>query len=355
LETLQRELHRASGILVPITAFDLDKLPAHLRVTFAVEGADGSELARGKDLAALQTRLAGQTRRAVVDAVGTIERTGLRGWPDGLAEIPRSIESGGVRGYPGLVAVGTAVDLRVFATVAERDATMRAGVRRLLRLCCPSPVKSLEKHLDPRRKLVLGSNPDGSLTALLEDCADAAVDVLTAAVWSRADFEATRKRVAGALTGTTADILGRAEKVLSALHEVNLALPVSPTPAQAEAVADIRRQLDGLVAPGFVAATGVAHLGDLARYLTAVSRRLERLSQAPVADRERMTRVHAVEDAYDELLRVLSPARAVVEDVRDIARLIQEFRVSLWAQQLGTARPVSEQRIYRAIDAVLER
>jgi ATP-dependent helicase HrpA len=62
--------------------------------------------------------------------------------------------------------------------------------------------------------------------------------------------------------------------------------------------------------------------------------------------------VHAVEDAYDELRQALSPARAAAEDVRDIGWMIEELRVSLWAQQLGTARPVSEQRIYRAIDAI---
>jgi ATP-dependent helicase HrpA len=354
LETLQRELHRASGILVPIHAFDLDKLPAHLRVTFAVEAPDGAELARGKDLGALQTKLAGQTRRAVVEAVGTLERTGLRSWPDDLDAMPRSIESAGIRGYPGLVATAAAVDLRVFANAAERDAAMRAGVRRLLRLNVPSPAKALEKQLDPRRRLVLGNNPDGSLAALLEDCADAAVDVLVPEVWNRADFEAARQRVAGALAQTTAEILGRVEKALAALQEVNLALPGNPPPAQADAVADIRRHVAALVGPGFVAATGAVYLNDLTRYLTAVSRRLDRLAQAPGADRERMARVHAVQDAHDELVRALSPARAAGEDVRDIDRLIQEFRVSLWAQQLGTARPVSEQRIYRAIDAVLE-
>ncbi len=355
LETLQRELHRASGILVPIDAFDLEKLPAHLRVTFAVEAADGSELARGKDLGALQTRLATQTRRAVVDAVGTLERTGLRGWPEDLHEIPRSIASGGVRGYPGLVAAGAAVDLRVFASAAERDAARQAGVRRLVRLSNRSPVKALEKQLDPRRRLVLGNNPDGSLAALLEDCADAAADLLVPEVWTRAEFEAARLRVASELRATTVEIVGRVEKVLTALQEVQLELPGTPTAAQADAVADIRRQLAGLVGPGFVAATGAAHLIDLARYLTAISRRLERLSQAPAADRERMARVHAVEDAYNELVQALSPARGAAADVRDIARLIEEFRVSLWAQQLGTARPVSEQRIFRAIDAVLER
>ena len=86
---------------------------------------------------------------------------------------------------------------------------------------------------------------------------------------------------------------------------------------------------------------------------TFLVRRLERLPHAPAADRERMARVSAVQDAYGELVQAISPARAVLEDVTDIARMIQEFRVSLWAQQLGTPRPVSEQRIYRAIDAVL--
>ena len=146
-----------------------------------------------------------------------------------------------------------------------------------------------------------------------------------------------------------------AEKSLTALRDVQLALPGTAPPAQAEAVADIGRQLAALVGPGFVAATGAAHLNDLTRYLTAICRRLDRLSQAPAADRERMARVHAVQDAYDDLLGALSPARSAGADVRDIARLIEEFRVSLWAQHLGTARPVSEQRIYRAIDAVLER
>ena len=355
LETLQRELRRRTGVLVPITAFDLEKLPAHLRVTFAVEGPDGAELARGKDLEALQDRLAGQTRRAVADAVAEgVERSGLRGWPDDLDELPHTVAGGGVQGYPGLVDAGTAVDIRVFATAAERDAAGRDGLRRLLRLSAPSPVKALEKSLDTRRRLVLANNPDGSLAALLDDCADAAIDVLVRdPVRTAAQFEAARRRVREALVATAADILGRAEKVLTALQEVHLLLPAKSPPAHADAVADIGAQLSTLIGPGFVTTTGATHLGDLARYLTAICRRLERLPGGQSADRDRMQRVHAVEDAYSQLLQALSPARAAGDDVRDIARLIQEFRVSLWAQQLGTARPVSEQRIYRAIDAIL--
>jgi len=368
LEGLQRELRRRTGILVPIDAFDLDKLPDHLRVTFAVEGPDGAELARGKDLDTLRERLAGSTRRAVADAVaGEVERSGLRTWPDDLDELPRTVEreAGGhiVRGYPALVDAGTTVDVRVFATEAERDAAMVAGTRRLLRLSVASPVKSLEKSLNPRTRLFLGVNPDGSLSALLGDCADAATDVLAPVpVWTKAQFSAMRDRVADQLAPTTRDVLRRVENVLTVLQQVELALPGQPSAAQAEAVDDIRGQLDSLLggsgrsgpaaAVGFVTATGAAHLADLARYLTAIGRRLDRLPHAPAADRDRMLRVHAVQDAYDELVQALSPGRAAAADVRDIAWMIEELRVSLWAQQLGTPRPVSEQRIYRAIDAI---
>ena len=358
LEGLQRELRRRTGILVPIDAFDLDKLPAHLRVTFAVESPDGKEVARGKDIDALQQQLSGRTRQAVAEAVaGELERTGLRTWPDDIDELPRSIErrSGGhsVRGFPALVDAGAAVDLRVFATQAEQDAALGPGTRRLLRLSVPSPVKAVERALDPRTRLVLGTNPDGSLSALLDDCADAAVAVLAPAPSrTRAEFAALRDRVADALVPTTLDVVARVEKAIAAAHEVELALPAKPSPAQAESIADIRAQLAGLLPKGFVAAAGAGHLADLARYLTAIGRRLDRLPHGLNADRDRMQQVHAVQSAYDELRQALSPVRAAAADVRDIGWMIEELRVSLWAQQLGTARPVSEQRIYRAIDAI---
>jgi ATP-dependent helicase HrpA len=360
LEALQRELRRRTGVLVPIDAFGLDKLPPHLRVTFAVESADGAEVARGKDLEVLQERLATPARQAVAHAVaGELERTGLRGWPDDLDELPRVVERtvGGraVRGFPAFVDTGTAVDLRVFATSVEQDRAMRPGTRRLMRLSVASPVKAVERQLDPRTRLMLGANPDGSLSALLDDCADAAADALVPGpVWTRDEFAALRDQVGEALVSTTVDVVGRVEKVLAAAQEVQLVLPAQPPPAQADAIADVRDQLDRLLPPGFVTDTGRAHLADLTRYLTAIRLRLDRLPHAIQADLERMQRVHAAQDAYDELVQALPSTRETAADVRDIAWMIEELRVSLWAQRLGTPRPVSEQRIYRAIDAVLD-
>jgi ATP-dependent helicase HrpA len=131
-----------------------------------------------------------------------------------------------------------------------------------------------------------------------------------------------------------------------------VALPDKPGPAQAAAVADIRSQLDRLLPKGFVTNAGAGRLADLTRYVTAIERRLQRLPHGPGADAERMARVHAVEDAYDALVQAISPTRAQAADIREIAWQIEELRVSLWAQQLGTPRPVSEQRIYKAIDAI---
>ncbi|MFN8087522.1 MAG: ATP-dependent RNA helicase HrpA [Mycobacterium sp.] len=363
LNALQRELRRRTGVLVPIDAFDLDKLPAHLRVSFAIESADGNVVGRGKDLSVLQAKLAESTGQAVVEAVGAdLERTALRRWPDDLPELPRvvarqvSSSVGGhtVRGYPAFVDTGSAVDIQVFAAESEQAAATGSGLRRLLRLSVPSPVRAIEKALDPRTRLLLGANPDGSLTALVEDCADAAIDALLpgSGVWTASEFAAVRDRAARTLGATAREILGRVEKVLAVLQQVQVALPAKPPAAHADAVADIEAQLEWLLPKGFVALTGATHLADLTRYLTAIVRRLEKLPQGLVGDRERMNRVLAVQDAYDELLKALPPSRAVAPDVVDIGRMIEELRVSLWAQQLGTPRPVSEQRILRAIAAV---
>jgi ATP-dependent helicase HrpA len=258
-----------------------------------------------------------------------------------------------VRGYPAFVDRATSVDIRVFASAAEQQAAMGPGIRRLLRLSVPSPVKAIERGLDMRTRLALNANPDGSLPALLDDCTDAAVDALVRApVWTAADFGALRDRVAAELGAMTRGIVSRAEKVLTAYHEVRVALPERPSAVQEAAIADIRAQLDRLLPKGFVAHAGAGRLADLIRYVTAIGRRLERLPQAPAADAERMARVHAVEDAYDGVVQALSPTRAQAADIRDIAWQIEELRVSLWAQQLGTPRPVSEQRIYKAIDAI---
>jgi ATP-dependent helicase HrpA len=299
LDAVQRELQRRTGLLVPISAFDLAKIPSHLRVTFAVEDAGGTEVARGKDLDMLQEQLAARVRKAVAEAVaGEVERDGLRAWPADLDELPRVVErrSGEhlVRGFPAFVDRGEFVDVRVFPSGAEQASAMRAGTRRLLRLELPSPVKAVERSLPTRARLVLGTNPDGSLAALLDDCADAAVDALTGAEpWARAQFAELAEAVRAELVPTTIAVTGAVERVLAAAHDVRLALPADPPNAQTDAIEDVKAQFRRLLPRGFVTSTGRDHLADLARYLTAIGRRLDRLARDVDADRGRMLRHRA--------------------------------------------------------------
>ena len=158
--------------------------------------------------------------------------------------------------------------------------------------------------------------------------------------------------MAAGLVDTTRAVIMDVEQVLAVAHRVRLALPAGPPRNQADAIEDVRDQLRRLLSRGFVARAGRSRLRDLARYLTAIERRLELLPRDVETDRGRMTRVHTVREAYDELVRALPAIRADADDIRDIAWQIEEFRVSLWAQQLGTPRPVSEKRIFRAIDGI---
>ncbi len=350
LEALQRELHDRTSVLVPLAAFNLDRVPPHLRVTFAVESPSGKVLARGKDLPALQAQLAEPARAAIAAASG-LERAGLTAWPADLDELPRIVNQrrGGhaVRGYPALDDAGSAARITVFPSAAEQAAAMTAGTRRLLRLSLPSPAKGIA--LTKQARLI-------GVGAVLDDCADAAADDIVGRhggpAWSRVEFDALRSAVAAELAGVTREIAGRVEVVLATAHEVRAALPVAPPPSHADAVADMRAQLDALLPPGFVTSTGRGRLADLGRYVRAIARRLEKLPREVDVDSARMARVHAVQAAYRDLVAALPPVRAAAPDVRDIGWVIEELRVSLFAQQLGTARPVSEQRIYRAIDAI---
>ncbi|TAM87163.1 MAG: DUF3418 domain-containing protein, partial [Jatrophihabitans sp.] len=323
-------------------------------------------------LDALRTELAAPVRAAVAAAVAAdLERAGLRDWPDDLDSLAGQVDGRQgehlVRGYPAFVDEGDTVALRVLATAAEQAIAMPAGVARLLRLSTASPVKAAERSLSSRARLVLSVHPGGPApagqgaagggagpAALLEDCADAAtLDLLGAqAPWTRTEFRELQGRAAAELAGRTIEVAGAVQQVLAVAHDVRRALPERPPAAQAAAVQDIRAQVRDLLPAGFVTRAGAGRLADLARYLRAISVRLEHLGRDVERDRARMLRVQAVQQAYDAVVGAVPAPRAAQADVRDIAWLIQEFRVSLWAQRLGTARPVSEQRIYRAIDAI---
>ena len=349
---LSAALGRLGGVPVPRSAFDESRLPAHLRVTFRVLDDDGAVLASGKDLAELRRQLRPRLQATLTEAARGLTRTGLRDWD--FESLPRVFEHGQVRAYPALADAGNAVDIRLFETEAEADAAMLQGTRRLLLLAVPSGARAVAGRLPVSAKLAMSRHPYRSTDALLDDCAAAAADQIIRDAGGPArdapgfarllDFARER------LAAETADVVARVAQVLAESHAAEASLAGRPNPALAAAFDDMRGQLPGLIYPGFVSATGARRLADLVRYLQAIIRRLEKAPESPARDAERMAAVQRVAGDYAEVLAELPPSRRQTADAQAVRWMIEEFRVSLFAQVLGTRGPVSEQRIERALD-----
>ncbi|CAN5742335.1 ATP-dependent RNA helicase HrpA [soil metagenome] len=358
VERLTEELARLAGVEVPADAWRLDHLPDHLRPTFCVvDDADSTRrvLAAGKELAELRRRVAPRLAAALSAATADLECAGLTDWPEQTVPSEVRVAPGGrpVTVYPALVDEGTSVAIRALRTpVAQRRSTW-AATRRLLQLSPPSPLTAVVRQLPARNKLGLQASPAGSVPELLEDCVQAAIDmVLTdggGPPCDRAGFRALQADARARLVPLTGEMVNLVEPALATAREVQQRLDAARGLPD-DTLADLRGQLQGLVFPGFVSATGRARLPDLPRYLRGMLHRLERIPAAVARDAVAMTRVHAVHDEYRQLAAQLPDDPAV----RAIRWLLEELRISLFAQSLGTRGQVSEKRIYRAMDEIAE-
>ncbi|MGQ0463848.1 MAG: ATP-dependent RNA helicase HrpA [Sporichthyaceae bacterium] len=360
LAALARELTAAGSVTVTSEDFDVERVPDWLRPTFRVRGSGGAALGSGKDLTALQRKHSPDLRALVQAGTTELERAKLTAWPD-LAQIPLThehVQDGRiVRGYPALVpeADGT-VALRVLTDPHEAENSQALGVRRLLMRAAPSPVKGLLGELTSAQKLALAGAPHANGAVLWEDCTAAAVDAIVAAHGGpsrdRNGFDVLTSLVRGQQRDQLRAVLQQTAKVLTVAQQVDRELAAAANGPFKDSVADARAQYDALLYPGFVAATGVARLPHLPRYLSGIARRLERLPADPVRDSARTTTVRQLSREYAQLVAALPPSRRADADVVEIRWMLEELRVSLFAQMLGTAHPISEKRILKAMDDV---
>ncbi|MFI0418272.1 ATP-dependent RNA helicase HrpA [Spongiactinospora sp. 9N601] len=351
LTVLSRELHEMTGVALAPGDWNLAQVPDHLKITFrVVEGK--RTLAEEKDLAALKRRLAPRLRATLSRAGGGLERTGLRDWND-LGTLPKTFEQRRMKAYPALADEGGSVAVRLFETEAEQRRSMWTGTRRLVLLGSPSPAKWVLGQLGNQQKLMLSRSPHAGAAALFDDCVDCAADRLIAdaggPAWDEAAFARVREHVRAGLFDVTLDVVTKVEGILGVWHDVTMTLGSMRSGA---AVEDVRDQVGRLVRPGFVTATGLRRLPDLNRYLRAAQRRLAKLPDDPFRDEDWMLTVHRVEDDYHDLLDSLTADRRGDDDVTEIRWMIEELRVSFFAQTLGTPYPVSEKRIRKAMDKI---
>ncbi|MBN0043140.1 ATP-dependent RNA helicase HrpA [Streptomyces actuosus] len=366
--TMARELKRMVGVPFEADDFDWGKVPDHLRITFRIVDERRRKLAEDKDLQALKLRLKPKARKALSQAAAatasreggeSLERRGLTDWTIGaLTRVFETRRAGQpVRAYPALVDDGDTVSVRLFDTEAEQAEAMWRGTRRLILRNIPvNPAKFASEKLTNAQKLALSANPHGSIQALFDDCAMAAADRLIAdfggPAWDEESYRKLFDKVRAEIVDTTVRTVGQVQQVLAAWQACERRLKGVRSPALLANLTDVRKQLDGLVRPGFVTQAGLRRLPDLMRYLVAADRRLQQMPANVQRDTTRMEKVHEMQDEYAWLLEQMPQGRPVPAAVLDIRWMIEELRVSYFAHALGTAYPVSDKRIVKAIDAV---
>jgi ATP-dependent helicase HrpA len=339
---LARTVRAETGTAVPPRAFQLDRAPAHLRVTFAVHDQQGRVLASGKHLADLRSQLATAVRRSIADASPIDERRGITTWDVG--DLPTSVEMTRngltLRGYPALLDDGDSVSLRVLTSPGLQAKVMHGGVRRLLLLAVPVGKRAVGRDTS---------------TSLLPDCCVAAADAVIhrhgELPYTQAAFEALLTAARDALPTEAARLLKLANEVRLAATAVRTRLDRLVAPPVAASAADARAQLERLTRDGFVRTAGPTRLADLVRYVKAIDLRLTKLPEAPQKDAANLREVAALERRYTELLR-RTARQDVTAEMVDVGWMLEELRVAVFAQTLGAAKGTSAARVSKALVAM---
>lgn len=356
LDTLIYELRRMTGVTVEAEHWNWEQIPSHLKMTFRVVDENGKKIAESMNLDELKFNLKDRVQESIsAVADDGIEQSRLHIWS--FADLPQCYEQKqrgfSVKAFPAIVDEKDAVGIKLFETEFEQSVAMQQGLRRLLLLNVPSPIKYLHEKLPNKAKLGLYFTPFGRVLDLIDDCIACAVDKLIADfggfVWDEAGFEKLRDFVRENINEVTVDIAQKVEQILTLTYQLNQRLKGKMDFTMAFALSDIKSQLASLVYQGFVQKSGYDRLPDLQRYLQAIDKRIDKLAQDVNRDRAAMLRVEQVQQAYQQLLAKLPKSKPISDEVAEIRYMIEELRVSLFAQQLGTKYQISDKRIANII------
>ncbi len=358
LDALEKELRRMTGVEVKRDDWQLEQVPEYLKVTFRAVDHRKRKLKEHSDLHELKESLKDKVQQTLSQvADDDIEQQGLHTWSFGELPMVYQQKRGGfeVKAYPALVDSKDSVEIKLFETEQEQQRAMQAGQRRLILLNVPSPVKYLHANLPNKSKLGLYFNPYGKVMDLIDDCIACGIDKLIAEqgglVWQPEQFEQLKEHVRAELGDTVVNIAQQVETILTTAFNINKKLKGKVDFTMAFALSDIRAQIEGLIFKGFATECGWQRLPDILRYMKAIERRMEKLPIDPNRDRLHMLKVESAKKDYQELLNKIPKGVAIPDSVKDIRWMIEELRVSYFAQQLGTPYPVSDKRIKNAIDA----
>lgn len=354
-ESFADALRSLGGTGINATDFDVSKLPAHLRFNFAAVNKRGQIIDQSRDLDVLQRAHVSEVKTAVSKAAGNTIQKAVKEWTaDNIGNVPDSVENivdgQKVQAFPTLTATKDGVALTVMPTRSQADASLITACLTMLLRDCPVSTTQMIKGLPLQQRVAVDAWPHGGAEGLVDDCRVAVVrDAMLAQggpVRSPEEYERLRSEVLALVPGQCRQLVVGMARALPVYMQVKATLDKW----EGDAIDDMNRQLAFMLPRGAVAKHGWAHLRHLPRYLEAMSQRLEDMNRDPDKDADREDEITEVREYLDAKLKRLPTARAKSAEVRDIGWMIEELRVSLFAQRLGTARPISRQRVKKAID-----
>jgi ATP-dependent helicase HrpA len=353
IEAMTRQLQRMTGVQIPEEAWNPDTVPQHLRMRFAVVDMDGQELAVGRDWVMIQAQVRGAARnRFAALPTPELERDKLRDWDFG--ELPEEVSfvRNGIqlRGYPALIAEADgSLALRVLDSAVRAEVATQAGLRRLISWQLGAAFKQLARDLPQFQKMTLHYVGVGTQEQLRKDVLNA---ILDRAFFNgeplprdQAAFEKMLERGKTGLAAARIEVGETAAAVLAAYHEVRRILSGESSPIWAEAIADIREQLAWLVYPGFLQQTPPDWLPHTPRYLRGIASRLQKIRQAPDKDRQRSGEIIRLSECCWRQWRQNAERELHDPELIRFRWLLEELRVSQFAQELKTIAPVSVKRL----------
>ena len=351
-QAVGKQLLRMTGVRISDEDWQQIELPPHLLMNFKIVNEKGKTVAQGRDLIALQHQLKGKVKASIQKVADKgIERADISEWD--FSNLPVSYEKKvanlTIKAFPALVDKKQNVAIELFEHQVLAEQAMIAGTARLILLNIPSPIKYLEQKLPNKAKLGLYFNPFGSIHDLLNDCILAACQYLIAKQGElprdQAAFNQCREHVRAEIADTVLELAIKVEQVLRLAHEINKKLKGNVPLNVIQSHGDIKQHLSSLVYKGFITQSGFERVADIERYLKAITRRLEKLPVDPNQDRLKMIELSKVQELFEQTKTKVKHDLALLAQVEETRWMLEELRVSLFAQNLKTPYPISAKRI----------
>lgn len=357
---IESNLTRIGGTPIEREDFNMDAIPPHLKYNFDILNDQGKVIKSGRDLIEIRNSLQNQVQKSFEKISRNAEQSSAASRTWNFGTIPeKCIEKKGdlqIVYYQALKDLGDGVRIVNVEDPVMQNIIHREGLRRLVYLNIQSPVGYLREKLPNKTKLTMYYHGFGNIDELVTDFVNCAIDCFISRnggpVWNENDFSSLIKTVRGELNTTVGEIAVTVETALTEYIAISKMLKGRMDIRSSLCYASAKAQLQEYIFKGFVTHFGYERLRDLTRYLQALHKRVEKISQDPVRDQQQMRIISNVDEEWRKLFGYFKSPMYISDEVKNIGWMIEELKISLFAQSIGTRFPISEKRILNEIQRV---